>query len=511
MTGYKLEQRDDANRQPNEAIQDPGYSPESAAAITIVPRPLSPPPAPQRSWWRIAAISAGTGVLGGLVWLLWWTVLRSPAKPHILDFLPAASQYSVVQQQPVGLNWQVSNPQQVDKLLLRAYDLDGALVGETQTYDLSEALPVALLPHCQQTDQLLTCKDVPTEIRQPGQYRFELTLLPRASLDLPPVTATSSLVKVQALPQPAVVELAPNQVIYSESGTQPNGNPQIAPPVNEAGVRLSWIVKDPGTLQDLLLVVKQEDGTVLGGRRYTFRKADDPGVIIPEPLKPFCQLKESLICQGVPTGITEVGRYRFELTPIPVGFKDQQMPEPKVTETVQIQPRPVRIVSFTINGQNAQPKYLIPVDQGQPLPGFRLGWKVDGGSTTRVELLPSPGSVGLQGVLPLPLSPSGSTTITLKVSDGEHPPLIRAVTIDTFDPTPNPPQPAPATPPARQSTSGNTDSGNPNPSNESESSLSADEIQRRIQSAQPTPESSPNPTSPADSQPSSPNPSDLGF
>ena len=94
------------------------------------------------------------------------------------------------------------------------------------------------------------------------------------------------------------------------------------------------------------------------------------------------------------------------------------LPDAKVSEVVEIQPRPVRITSFTVNGRNAEPKYLIPVDQGQSLPGFRIGWQVEGGSTARVELLPAPGFGRVAGhVAPTPGSHRHHHR-HLRVSDG---------------------------------------------------------------------------------------------
>ena len=438
MTGPQLEQRRDSDHQPDLPAQNAA----SSAAITLAPKPLAPLEDERPAWQKWGAIAVGLLALGGLGWLVWWFLLRTPPRPFVLDFSPANSRYNVADQQAPTLNWRISHPHQVDSITLRTLDSQGALVNEPETFDLTGSLPVSLLPYCTETNRDLTCEGVPTTVRQPGQYTFELSLLPQESLNLPPVTATSSLVSIADIPAPSVVELAPQQVIYSEAGTPVSANtPNVAPPVTQAGILVSWMVNNPETLQDLLLIVKQGDGAAIGGRRFTFRDPEAPNnVAIPQELQPFCQLRETLVCQGVPTGMTQVGKYKFELTAVPVGLEEEGViPESKLSEVVEIQPRPVRIASFTVNGQPAEPKYLIPVDQGQSLPGFRIGWQVEGGSTAKVELLPTPGSVGLQGMLPLPLGPTGTTTVTLRVSDGQNPPITRAVTFETFDPTPNPP------------------------------------------------------------------------
>ncbi|MFM7471496.1 MAG: hypothetical protein ACKO5P_08335, partial [Nodosilinea sp.] len=313
---------------------------------------------------------------------------------------------------------------------------DGSLVGTPKSYDLSQSLPLDLLPYCNQTPQRLTCQKVPTEVRQPGQYRFELTLVSRSDLQAPD-QKMSSLVTITDTPVPLVLGLAPQQVIYSEPGPLVAG-PNQAAPVGQSGIQLGWVIRYPESLQDLLLVVRQAGGATLGGRRFSFRQAKDPGkLVIPPALKPFCQIRPELVCRSVPTGTIMVGRYQFELTPIPVKMAASTPPSTRISEVVEIKPRPVRIVTFRVNGREAQPKYLVPVQPGQRLPGFRLSWSVEGGSTTRVELLPSPGTVPMRGSLPIPFGPASTTTLTLQVSDGINPPLIRAVTVETFDPTPH--------------------------------------------------------------------------
>lgn len=416
---------------------DPGVeSATTGAAITLAPMPG---PLPRPRWQRRAAIIAaaiGTAGLGGL--LLW--IFRPAPHPYVVDISPSQSRFALDQGEAPRLSWQVSHPRQVQTMLLRGYAPDGTLAFGPEVYDLSQGLPVNLLPYCDQTRQMLTCREVPLDLREPGQYRFELTLMPDLALNLPPVQAESSLVTLAGPGQPTVVELAPDQVIYSEAGTPAGAGGAMAPAVTEAGVRLSWIVTNPESLQDLLLVVKRPDGTTLGGRRFTLRNPDSPmQVALPEELQPFCQIQDRLICQGVPSGMVGVGQYQFELTAVPIDLGDNELPAAKQSEVVAIEPRPVRIASFTINGNDAQPKYLVPVEPGQQIPGFQVAWRVEGGSTARVELLPSPGTVGPQGTLSLPLSPSGTTTVTLRVTDGENPPLVRAVTFETFNPRPNQP------------------------------------------------------------------------
>ncbi|MBD2259614.1 hypothetical protein [Pseudanabaena sp. FACHB-2040] len=393
-----------------------------------------PPAVEKRGWPLLLGLLTGLGLLGGL---LLWLLLRSPADPQIVEFYPERSDYAAADQAVAEVGWQIAHTDQIAALKLTGYDPRGKIVSGPITYDLSQALPSELQPFCNEVAQILNCRNVPTEVRQPGEYVFELVLLPKSPLTQEAQSKTSSLVSIQGTPLPAVVELVPDQVIYSEQGATPASNgANFAPPVTEAGVSLSWEVMAPAGLRDLLLVVRQEDGTVLGGRRYSLRNpADLTALTLPKDLQPFCQLGATLVCQNVPTGIAEVGRYTFELTPVPLG-QPGTAPTPARTELVQIEPRSVRIAAFRINGRDAQPRYVIPVELGQPVPGLTLSWEIEGGETARAVLLPSPGTVPLQGSVPLPINPAGETTLALQVSNGTGEPITRSVTIATYDPSP---------------------------------------------------------------------------
>jgi hypothetical protein len=400
------------------------------------PGPDSPPVTvgKRRGWPLLVAILAGLGLVGGL---LLWLLLRPPGNPQIVEFYPEQSEYAAADQTGVEVGWQVSHADQIAALKLTGYDPRGKVVSGPITYNLSEDLPPELQPFCSEVARVLNCRNVPIEVQQPGEYVFELAILPRSPLTQEAQSQTSSLVTIQGTPLPAVSELAPDQVIYSERGATPAAaGANFAPPVTETGVTLSWEVLSPTGLQDLLLVVRQEDGTVLGGRRYSFRTPPGAAVpTLPEELEPHCRLGVTLLCQNVPTGIGEVGRYVFELTPVPLG-QPGAAPTPTRTEIVQIEPRPVRIADFRINGREAQPRYVIPVEPGQPVPGLTLSWAIEGGETARAVLLPSPGTVPLQGSLSLPINPAGETTLALQVTNGAGEPITRSVTIATYDPTP---------------------------------------------------------------------------
>ncbi|NJN20534.1 MAG: hypothetical protein HC812_04180 [Leptolyngbya sp. RL_3_1] len=400
-----------------------------------------------RPWWHLLLMLLGIlGVLGVLVWLIWWLFFRPPVVPQALEFFVEDDRYAAARGDRAHVGWQIRHPGQIQTLRLVGVSPEGTLLSGPITYDLSEGeLPPNLAPFCTLEARLLNCRNVYTDARRPGEYIFELTIVPKgaSAQGLPPVQTES--VVIDPIPLPEVVELVPGQIQYAEFGTPFDAeNPQGVPPLTAAGVRLNWVVKAPENIQDLLLVVQGQDGTVLGSRRFRFRNPETGEFAIPEALNALCTVTVQLICQNVATGIGEVGEYTFELRPIAFSETDLEL-EAKVTDLVKVIPRPIRLVSFQINGQEIdRPKYVIPIDQGQFFTPF-ISWEIEGGATATVELLPSPGGVDLTGSLPFQLSAeTGTVTITLQATNGVDKPLLQSLTIEVFDPTPTDPATAAA-------------------------------------------------------------------
>ena len=91
------------------------------------------------------------------------------------------------------------------------------------------------------------------------------------------------------------------------------------------------------------------------------------------------------------------------------------------------------MLTFTLNGEPAQPNYLVPVDEGQPLINLELVWEVEDNPGTKVILMPAPGDVPTVGTLPVPLSPEpGETLVSLQVTNIAGEQLMCSITITTY-------------------------------------------------------------------------------
>ncbi len=439
--------------------------------------PLAPPQipgtltwSPRPFWQLLLAAIAALGTLGALVWLIWWLFFKPPAQPQILSFAAEDAQYAAVRQDIARVRWQINHPERLTSLTLTGYSPDGKRLSGPLTFDLSQGLPSALKSACTQQKSLLTCTNVRTDARQAGQYLFELSAQPKGQK--PALTQTSKLVTIAPYPLPIVQEFAPSALVYQEAGpgNGPSSGPDNSPipSVPAEGITLSWVVTNPQELDSLKLVGRDSKGAINGQIWIEFPRING-SLTIPEALQNNCRLIEVLICKNIPTNITQVGDYQFELTALPrptpgstpdsseakggdttrsdkagsdqagsdQAGSDKAGPKPVATEQIKIQPRSSAIASLRINGQEALPKYRIPIPLGQPAPAVLLSWVVQGGSTTSVELLPSPGSVPLQGQMAIPLNQQyGTMTVTLQVKDGTGQTSTRAIALETFDPNP---------------------------------------------------------------------------
>jgi hypothetical protein len=417
--------------------------------LPIVPKQLSSSLtwAPRPKWQFLLALLGLLGSLGAIAGLIWWLFFRTvPAQ--LLEFAAEDAQYFAANQDSARVRWQIENPQSLRSIEVSGYSPEGQRLSGPLVYDLSQGLPAVLQDVCTQQADILRCGNVRTDARQPGQYRFELSLQPKKRGN--PIVKPSSLVTISPKPLPLVQELTAQSLAYREAGAATGSDPGI-PPIGSGGIGLNWIVRHVQDLEALKLIGRDGTGAINGQLWLEFQDENGDGRLdLPVALQPYCKLSDRLICTQVPTGVTRVGSYQFELMALAKGAgatgsaTGPALPptttpgvKPIQTEQITIHPRPALISQFRINGAEAQAKYRVPVPLGASAPAVQLDWQVEGGSTTTVELQPSPGSVPLQGAILLPLNQQyGVTPIVLQVTDGAGKQIRRSISIETFNPNP---------------------------------------------------------------------------
>ncbi|MEM9264319.1 MAG: hypothetical protein AAGA46_02225 [Cyanobacteria bacterium P01_F01_bin.13] len=418
-----------------------------------------------RPWWQILpVILLLLGSFIGLIWLAWWFFIRPPAPANILRFSTEDTAYAAAQGDTIHLGFEITNPKRIQRLEVVGLSGEGELLSGPLVFDFAEGLPAALEPLCAAQKRQLTCRNIRTDARRAGDYTFTLSLIPKPGRNAAPTKATALPVSITPTPLPNILELVPTLAIYTEApppeksdGAKSNAPKQakkkdskpdkaakestpkttFVPSLPEKDphvVRVNWTVDHPEKLQSLHLVGRNAEGVVT---TPTFSFDFQPG--LPKELMDFCRLETQLVCQNVPTSLRQAGIYTFDLIAIPKGEQPEE-PILLTSEPTQIQPRPPRLLKFTLNGEPAQPNYLVPVDEGQPLVNLELAWDVENNPGTKVMLMPAPGDVSVEGTLPVPLSPEpGETLVSLQVTNVAGEQLTRSITITTYDPTPESP------------------------------------------------------------------------
>jgi hypothetical protein len=393
-----------------------------------------------RPWWQLLlAVLLALGLVSSLAGLIWWLFLRPPVVPKVLSFAAEDSRYAALNNDVAQVGWEIENPDRIKLLKVTGYSPEGEVISGPLIYELDgKQLPTALETNCVVQEKLLTCRNIDTDARRPGQYLFELALIPKHRQEA--IAQQSKTVVISPKPVATVKALTVTQALYREAGSLPKALAQTAPPeVPADGLKVSWQVEHPEDIQELKLVGRDAKGVSIGELRYPIAMEGDE-LKLPVDLQKRCKADKILVCNQVPTGVTRVGEYRFELQVVSrqsnVALADKLIQ----TDPIQIQPLPFYIANFQINGQPAAAHYRIPLLPNQPAPKVFLGWQIRGGQTTKVELLPSPGQVPVQGVLELPLNQQyGTAVVTLQVSDRTGQSTTRSVTFETYNPAPTDP------------------------------------------------------------------------
>ena len=406
----------------------------------------------RRPWWHIALVLLlAAGAVSLAVGLIWWLFLRPPASPKVTLLGATAPTYYQQRDDFVRLNWQIENPKQIQTLELRSLAEKGAIATQPITYDLRDGLPPELTDYCVLEKQL-SCSNILTGARQPGRYQFLLTVIPKRDR-VQPITAETTAIAVLPTPPPEIQTFAATQPRYwealaptaseSEQGaSEPASNSQTDKSETAHAIALNWRITFTDPLSHLTLVGRLAEGEPLASpQRYDLTEG------LPAALEAFCTLTDTeLNCRAVPTKAHTVGTYVFELSAF---TPDRREPIAKATtEPARIVPAPVRIETFTLNGKTAPAKYQIslppeiknaPETEDTPeteasTKTVQLAWRVIGGPYTEVEILPSPGSVPLEGTLAYPLTPNTQEVVTLRVTSVNGEQITRSVTLETSQP-----------------------------------------------------------------------------
>ena len=152
------------------------------------------------------------------------------------------------------LNWKIIKPDQIKELKLIGRAPDGSVNSELKRYDFSQGIPQQLKDFCQLEEEL-TCKNVPTEARKPGDYVFELTVVPQKESGEPSISAKTDTIKIQP-------NLVPLKIVYLKVNGQDAPTKYLVPINPDKPIKvvsLSWQVEGG---KDLKVELLPAPGTV---------------------------------------------------------------------------------------------------------------------------------------------------------------------------------------------------------------------------------------------------------
>ncbi|AUT03744.1 hypothetical protein CLI64_26985 [Nostoc sp. CENA543] len=390
-----------------------------------------------RPWWQLLLfILTVLGSIAAIAFLL-WLLLKPPASPKIVRFQSSDASYQQANNGNIRLNWQIRYPKTLQTLTITGVFADGSVAVQPVVYNFNGKIPTELQSYCQ-LQNTLTCANIPTDARKPGDYIFELQAFSSKNPEEAVDTIKTNTIKIIPIPPAKILEFAAVKPTYQEVPATLKTGKQISADT----IRLNWKVSDLDKINQIQIIGRSPEGVVNSElQTYQFNQGE-----IPDTLQPFCRNEQNqLTCRSVPTKNSTIGNYIFELQVFAKTDTDKPSISQK-TDVIKVQPLPSQIVEFKINGSEPLPKYQIPIDtQSQAKQAINFSWKVEGSSEMTTELLPAPGNIPRSGTIVYPINNQpGSETIILQATSPTGEKISRSVTIETFAlpiQTPNPNQP----------------------------------------------------------------------
>lgn len=393
------------------------------------------------------------------------------------------------QYSPICLNWEISNPSNVEKLEIIGLAPDGSISSKARTFELNdkkyqddggsfspqkfkqeecETVPnkntQEIEREIKESSSKLSCLFKVKDAQKAGDYTFKMTVIPKGGNEENAITKQTPLIKVQPIDTPQILTFLPANPTYQEPGTANNIETATDSRPGFPPIRLNWQITNPSKIKELQ-IIGTNDGSLSEYQRYRMFQG------LPYGLEKKCEklkYQPILNCSMVETKAIKPGSYTFKIVAL-LKQGENNTEIIKATEAIKIQPKPpttpkppkpatpIKIASFKINGQEASsnPKQTFAINKQRTDASIALSWQVEKGEDIKVELLPAPGVVKNQGFIEYPLNSSpGNETITLKVTNKDGEEKIQTVVIQTVE----------SIPPGgnQSSTTGNTNSDNNN-------------------------------------------------
>jgi hypothetical protein len=373
--------------------------------------------------------------------VLGWTAWNKPLPQPEIATLEVTMDPEAREQDSVRLNWAIHHPERLQKLsLIRQSGAGQQLV---KAFDFSQGVPTELRQigskqgFCQLNPatkpSMLVCKNILAAVPNTQLHQFQLQSFSRRSATQPTDSEITKAIALTPNPTPKIVAFfSPNTQYASKAKTvgvlqtkipkQPDQSTRVSEQKQNRrpGILLDWEITHPQQIKALQL--RQSTGQL---QTYPIVAGK-----VPAELKPYCTIKQSLICKQVPTDSQGPGRYMFKLMVQPRGQLTAAV-LPQTTGPIQVKPQPLQVASFRINGQTVTDKYVYDGAKLGGQPKLKLEWTVVGGNEVRAAIFPYPGAVPATGQTTIDLDPRFQKgKLLLQAVDANGQQLKRTVAIE---------------------------------------------------------------------------------
>ena len=264
------------------------------------------------------------------------TIIIEPIDtPKIIEFTSNKPIYREVLKEQVFLNWKISNPNQIQNLILTQQASNGSPVKKT----FIQCNPQELKPQVQaklnpgkiekiNNIDVLACQGIATNVTQAGDYTFKLEVFSKQNPTQPSDTKQTDTIAIQPVPIPKIIDkILPNKLTYEY----------------KEPIFLSWRLSNPSQIQELRIIEQGSDAAVTKNTiPLTQCKPQQLKPAVSQPSNPFKiePAPEILICENIRITPTKAGSYTYKLEVISRQNPNQPS-DFKETDTIVVKALPV--------------------------------------------------------------------------------------------------------------------------------------------------------------------------
>ncbi len=263
------------------------------------------------------------------------TIIIEPIDtPKIIEFSSNKSIYREVLKEQVFLNWKISNPNQIQNLILTQQASNGSPVKKT----FIQCNPQELKPQVQaklnpgkiekiNNIDVLACQGIATNVTQAGDYTFKLEVFSKQNPTQPSDTKQTDTIAIQPVPIPKIIDkILPNKLTYEY----------------KEPIFLSWRLSNPSQIQELRIIEQGSDAAVTKNTiPLTQCKPQQLKPAVSQPSNPFKiePAPEILICENIRMTPTKAGSYTYKIE-VTSRQNPNQPSDAKETDTIVVKPLP---------------------------------------------------------------------------------------------------------------------------------------------------------------------------